>query len=284
MKPATFRYHAPRTEADALRILAEVAPEDGRILAGGQSLMPTMAFRMARPAHLVDINGVESFGLLTAEGDVLRIGPCVRHAMLGPRLVAGPLGALLGTVGRHIAHWPIRTRGTFCGSLAHADPASEWCLLAATLEAELVLGSVSGTRRMAAADFFQGVMTTALAPEEMLLEAHLPVLPEGTRCGFYEFSRRPGDFAQAMAIATLELAGGAITAPRLGLGGVEDRPCRLPSCEAMLAGQTPGAALFAEVARAALPGLVPITDDPHRLRLAETAITRALSRAAGLPE
>jgi len=284
MKPAAFRYHAPRTEEEALAILAAVAPEDGRILAGGQSLMPTMAFRMARPAHLVDINGVAAFGLLAAEGDVLRIGPCVRHAMLGAPLVGGPLGALLGTVRRHIAHLPIRTRGTFCGSLAHADPASEWCLVSATLGAEMVLRSVGGTRRVAAAEFFQGIMTTALAADEMLVEARLPLLAEGTRSGFYEFSRRPGDFAQAMAIATFTLDGGVMSAPRLGLGGVEDRPCRLPAAEAMLDSQPPSAALFAAVAAAALPGVVPMTDDPHRLRLAETAIIRALSRAAGLPE
>ena len=116
-------------------MLAEVAPDDGRVLAGGQSLVPIMAFRLARPAHLVDINGVAALDRLAGQGGKLAIGACVRHAAFHKPVVEGPLGRLLATVVRHIAHHPIRTRGTFCGSLAHADPASEWCLVAATLDA-----------------------------------------------------------------------------------------------------------------------------------------------------
>src|ERR1700727_2401800 len=138
MKPATFRYHAPKTIDEALAMLAEVAPDDGRVLAGGQSLVPTMAFRLARPAHLVDINGIETLGRLAGANERIAIGPCVRHAAFYRPAVEGPLGRLLSTVVRHIAHHPIRTRGTFCGSLVNADPASEWCLVAATLGAEMV--------------------------------------------------------------------------------------------------------------------------------------------------
>src|SRR6195256_6535362 len=137
MKPAAFRYHAPKTIEEAVETLAEVAGEDGRVLAGGQSLVPIMAFRLARPAHLVDINGVAELGRMATTGDKLTIGACVRHAAFYGEVVAGPLGRLLATVVRHIGHHPIRTRGTFCGSLAHADPASEWCLVAATLDAEM---------------------------------------------------------------------------------------------------------------------------------------------------
>ena len=121
MKPAPFRHHAPKTIEEAVQTLAEVAGEDGRVLAGGQSLVPIMAFRLARPAHLVDINGVAELQRLAVDGDRLVIGACVRHAAFHRPVVAGPLGLLLSRVVRHIAHYPIRTRGTFCGSLAHAD-------------------------------------------------------------------------------------------------------------------------------------------------------------------
>ena len=284
MKPAPFHYHAPGTEGEALALLAGLAPEEGRILAGGQSLIPAMALRVARPAHLVDIGNVPGFDRLTSEDGILRIRPCVRHAALGTGTVPGPLGALLETMRGHVAHLPIRTRGTFCGSLANADPASEWCLLAATLGSSMLLRSVRGGREVAGEAFFQGFMTTALAPDEMLVEVRLPLLAETVRTGFFEFSRRAGDFAQAAALAVLELRHGAIVAPRLGLGAVEDRPRRLPEAEMMLEGRAPSAALFREAAAAARAGLLPMDEDSYRLDLAETAIRRALSAATGVPE
>src|SRR6266480_3271541 len=207
MKPAPFRYHAPKTIEEAVETLAEVAPEDGRVLAGGQSLVPIMAFRLARPAHLVDINGVADLSRMTTTGDKLIIGACVRHAAFYGEAAAGPLGRLLATVVQHIAHHPIRTRGTFCGSLAHADPASEWCLVAATLDAEMVATSRRGSRTIAAKNFVAGIMT----------KARLPILPSDTRFGFCEFSRRAGDFALAMALVTFRLKDGAIVEPRIGV-------------------------------------------------------------------
>src|SRR5471032_621187 len=126
MKPAAFIRHVPRTLDEALKILAEVAPHDGRVLAGGQSLVPIMAFRLARPAHLVDINGIDSLNRISVEGDKLCIGACVRHAAFYRPMVEGVLGKLLSTVVPYIANYPIRARGTFCGSIAHADPSSEW--------------------------------------------------------------------------------------------------------------------------------------------------------------
>src|SRR6266508_698557 len=224
MKPAPFQYHAPRTIDEALALLAEVAPHDGRVLAGGQSLVPTMAFRLARPAHLVDINGVNELDRLAAQDGALAIGACVRHAAFQRPAIAGPLGNLLAFVVRHIAHYPIRTRGTFCGSLAHADPASEWCLVAATLGAQMSARSARGIRRIEADDFLQGIMTTALADDELLIESLLPALPTDTRWGFYEFSRRAGDYAIAMALATFRLEDGVVVEPRIGVGGAEERP------------------------------------------------------------
>src|SRR5450759_3443882 len=156
MKPAAFIRHVPRTLDEALKILAQVAPQDGRVLAGGQSLVPIMAFRLAKPAHLVDINEVAGLDRLVSDGKMLSIGARVRHAAFHTSVVDNPLGALLSEVARHIAHYPIRMRGTFCGSLAHADPASEWCLVAATLDATMVAKSIRGERPIAAKDFLAG--------------------------------------------------------------------------------------------------------------------------------
>src|SRR6202041_820940 len=175
MKPAAFRYHAPKTIDEAVALLAEVAPEDGRVLAGGQSLVPTMAFRLAKPAHLVDINGVTALNRIAVTDGKLAIGACVRHAAFHRPVCDGPLGKLLTDVVRHIAHYPIRNRGTFCGSLAHADPSSEWCLVLAALDGEVVAKSARGERVIAARDFFQGIMTTALRDDELLVEARLAV-------------------------------------------------------------------------------------------------------------
>src|SRR5882762_10381141 len=143
-------------------------------------LVSTMAFRLARPHHLVDINGIEALRRLGVEHGKLVIGAGVRHQAFHRPVVDSPLGRLLSAVMRHIAHYPIRTRGTFCGSVAHADPASEWCLVAATLGAEMVARSARGSRIIPAADYFQGIMTTALEPDELLAEVRLPILASDT--------------------------------------------------------------------------------------------------------
>src|SRR3954449_10784682 len=217
MKPAPFVRHAAATIEDAIGMLAEFGPQDGRILAGGQSLVPIMAFRLARPTHLVDINGITALAQFATTNGKLSIGACVRHAAFYQPVAEGPLGKLLTTVVHHIGHHPIRTRGTFCGSLAHADPASEWCLVAATLDAELIAQSNRGTRSIAAKDFFVGIMTTALADDELLIEVRLPLLPAHTHFGFQEFARRAGDFALSMALVTYRLDGKTIVEPRVGV-------------------------------------------------------------------
>ena len=191
MKPAPFVRHVPKTLDEALNILAEVAPKDGRVLAGGQSLVPIMAFRLAKPAHLVDINGIAGLDTLTAMAKCWPIGACVRHAAFHQTRVDNPLGQLLSSVARHIAHYPIRMRGTFCGSLAHADPASEWCLVAATLDASLVARSTRGERTIAAKDFFAGIMSTTLAEDELLAEARLPLLSKDAKFGLTNSAAAP---------------------------------------------------------------------------------------------
>jgi len=284
MKPAPFQYHAPTTIDEAVRTLAEVAGEDGRVLAGGQSLVPIMAFRLARPGHLVDINGVATLRRLAVDGDRLSIGACVRHAAFHKPVVDGPLGRLLATVVRHIAHYPIRTRGTFCGSIAHADPASEWCAVAAALDADMIARRAGGTRTIPAQDFFRGIMTTALDEDEILVEVRLPILPADTRFGFYEFNRRAGDFALAMALVTYRVEDGMISAARVAVGGVEPQPRRIAQAEQVLAGRPPDRAAF-EAAAAAVAAAVDPLDDAttsasYRRDLANTVTRRALEQAA----
>jgi carbon-monoxide dehydrogenase medium subunit len=283
MKPAPFEYHAPRTVDEAVALLSEVAPHDGRVLAGGQSLVPIMAFRLARPTHLVDINGVEALRRLAVEGDRLCIGAGVRHSAFHRPVIEGPLGKLLSAVVRHIAHYPIRTRGTFCGSVAHADPASEWCTVCAALDAEIVARSVRGTRTIPAREFFTGIMTTALAEDELLTEVRLPLLAPATRFGFYEFNRRAGDFALAMALAVYRVENGRMSEPRLAVGGAETHARRMAQAEQALAGRAPAAASFAAAAERAAEAVDPMEDAQtsaeYRRDLVRTVARRALEQS-----
>lgn len=284
MKPAPFIRHVPRTVAEAVKILGEVAGKDGRVLAGGQSLVPIMAFRLAKPAHLVDINEIEELGRFMTDGQVLSIGARVRHAAFHKPVVAGPLGIMLAHVARHIAHYPIRTRGTFCGSLAHADPASEWCLVVATLGATMVARSTRGERLIAAKDFFAGIMATALAEDELLVEARLPLPPADTKFGFNEFSRRAGDFAMSAAFISYRLQAGKITDARVGVGGAEACPRRIADAEAALNGQAPGDTIFRAAAEAAAKAIEPLEDHQtnaeYRRDLVRAVVRRALEMAS----
>ena len=283
MKPAPFTHHLPGTVDEAAALLAEFAAEDARILAGGQSLVPTMAFRLARPAHLIDINRVADLEEIAVNADSLSIGALARHCAFHRPVEDGPLGALLAAVVRHIGHYPIRMRGTFCGSLAHADPASEWCLVATTLDARLTARSVRGEREIGGAEFFEWAMVTALAEDELLARATLPRLAPDTCWGFREFARRAGDFALAMALALYRVENGVIVEPRVGLGGVEACPRRVLEGEEVLAGRAPGPALFRE-AGAAVAEAVDAMSDSHasagyRSELAAVMVQRALEDA-----
>ena len=283
MKPAAFIRHVPKTLDEAVKILAEVAPQDGRVLAGGQSLVPIMAFRLAKPAHLVDINEVAELDTIAHDGNTLTIGARVRHGAFHKPVVDGPLGALLAHVVRHIAHYPIRMRGTFCGSLAHADPSSEWCLTAATLDAVMVAKSINGTREIKAAEFFDGIMSTHLKEDELLAEVRLPLLPADARFGFYEFSRRAGDFAMSASLVTYRLDGGKIVDARVGLGGAEASPRRIPEAEAELNGKAAGDAAFRAAGEAASRAIEPLvdhqTDADYRRDLVRVVVRRALEHS-----
>ena len=283
MKPAAFIRHVPKTLDEAVNILAEVAPQDGRVLAGGQSLVPIMAFRLAKPTHLVDINEVAELDTIAHDGNTLTIGARVRHGAFHKPVVDGPLGALLAHVVRHIAHYPIRMRGTFCGSLAHADPASEWCLVAATLDATIIAASTRGERAIAANAFFSGIMSTALADDELLARVELPRLATGTRFGFNEFSRRAGDFAMSAALVTYRLDGGRIADAHVGVGGAEPHPRRIAEAEVALNGQAPGDVVFRAAADAAAEAVEAMEDHQttaeYRRDLVRAVVRRALEHA-----
>jgi aerobic carbon-monoxide dehydrogenase medium subunit len=284
MKPAPFQYHAPATVDQTLELLARYADDDGRVLAGGQSLVPTMAFRLARPRHLIDINGIKELDYIEVQNGKLCIGAAVRHAAFHKPVVDGPLGRLLATVVRHIAHAPIRARGTLCGSIAHADPAAEWCAVAAALDAEMVAESKAGGLRVVAArDFFKGIMATALKDDELLTEVRLPILPKDINVGFAEFSRRAGDYAVAMAVTTCRLKNGLMSDMRIGLGGVEAVPRRMADAERTLIGRPPNPGTFQAAAHAAAKAVDPLDDASvsadYRREVARAMVVRALEQA-----
>ena len=282
MKPAPFDYHAPRSVAEAIELLAAHG-DDAKVLAGGQSLVPAMNFRLARPAVLVAINRIGELDFCSATDGALRIGALTRHVRFERAVTEGALGALLADVVRYIAHLPIRVRGTFAGSLAHADPAAEWCVVATTLNAEIRARGPAGERSIGAADFFRSILTTSLRPDELITEVRLPVLGPDWRFGFAEFSRRAGDFALGMTLALLRLDGERIAEARIGVGGAGDRPLRITEAEQALAGAVPDREALAEAAGMAAASVDPF-DDLHasaayRRDLVRTMTRRALERA-----
>ena len=281
MKPASFAYHAPRTVAETVGLLAEYG-DDGKILAGGQSLVPAMNFRLARPAALIDINGVAELDYIDERDGCLRIGALARHAAFHRPVTGNPLGAFLAQVARFVAHLPIRVRGTFAGSLAHADPAAEWCAVAAALGAGLTLCGQGGERVVAAGDFFRTALTTDLRADEILTEIRLPLLDADTRCGFAEFSRRAGDFALGMAVAVVRYDGARVREARIGIGGATNRPTRIAAAEAALAGRDIGDGPIAEAAALIADGIDPVEDihgsAAYRRHLAAAMTRRALEQ------
>ncbi len=284
LKLPGFEYLRPSSVDEAASELARLASDEPRILAGGQTLLPAMALRMARPSHLIDINAIDSLGHLAVDDGALVVPAGVRHAAFHAPVVDGPLGAMLGDVVGHIAHLPIRNRGTFCGSLANADAASEWCLVCATLDARLVARSVRGEREIPADAFFLGFMTTSMEPDEMLVSARLPLLAPDTAWEFVEFSRRAGDFAQAMALVCWRMVDRRAVDVRIGIGGVEAAPRRIAAAQACLEGASPTPELLDEAARLAADEIEPAETEPlvigYKKQLVRAAVRRALGQAA----
>ena len=194
MKPAPFDYVAPRTVEEALEALAQA---ESRVLAGGQSLVPLLNFRLARPARLVDVNGIPELGVLRRAGGVLHIGATVRQAALERSALVARHWPLLTQAVRYVGHAATRSRGTVAGSVAHADPRAELPVALAALEARFHLRSLNGRRTLTADQLFQGPLTTAIEDGELLESIEVPPLPAGAKAGFAEYARTHGDFAQA---------------------------------------------------------------------------------------
>jgi carbon-monoxide dehydrogenase medium subunit len=207
----------------------------------------------------------------------------VRHAAFHKPVVDNSLGKLLTCVARYIAHYPIRLRGTFCGSLAHADPAAEWCLVAATLDATMIARSMRGERLIFSKDFFEGIMSTALAEDELLTEVRLPLLASDAKFGFNEFSRRAGDFAMSASLVTYRLQGGKIVGAQIGVGGAEPSPRRIAEAETALNGHKPSDAAFRAAAEAAASAIDPLEDHQttgeYRRELVRAVVRRALEHS-----
>jgi carbon-monoxide dehydrogenase medium subunit len=234
VKLPAFEYHRPATLAEALDALGGY--DDAKVLAGGQSLLPVLALRISSPACLVDIGGIVELAAVAERDGHLCIGAGVRQAEVEARADVASKVPLLAAALPNIGHRAIRSRGTVCGSLAHADPAAELPAVAVVLDAQLRLAGPSGTRTVAAADFFEGYLTTAIADGEILTEVCFPVAPAGQGAGVVEACRSSGDFALVGAAATVTADGDRITAAALALFGVDGVPVRLPEVEAALVG------------------------------------------------
>jgi len=288
MKPPLFRYEAPRTLRDAVAVLA--SDPDAMVLAGGQSLVPAMNFRVATPSLLVDIQHVEGLKGIAIEGDTIVIKAMTRHRELELDPEVRRVNPLIAETMQHVAHVPIRNRGTVVGSLCHADPSAEMPLLFVLLDGTLVATSPVGTRHIAAADFFQSFLTTSRRQDEIVVEARLPVLPVGAGFAFDEVTRRHGDFALVGIGCVLSLDGsGRVQNIRLAACGISDRPVRLKAAEAALNGSLLAAGDLAAAARASADAVTQ-TDDmntsmSYRRRVLSGLIQRlvpiAASRARG---
>jgi carbon-monoxide dehydrogenase medium subunit len=286
VKPAWFDYYAPRSVDEALHLLAD-AGQDGRILAGGQSLMPMLNCRVVSPSFLVDINRIEELNRLQVSKDSLTVGALVRHADLLRNSDVREGWPLLAEATSHVAHPAIRNRGTVCGSVSHNDPAAEQPSVLVTLDGTVVIASASGRRELPAEEFFTGMMSTALEPGEMVVELRYPRPPAGTGAAFVEFARRLGDFALAGAAAMLTVRDGVCEKARLTIVGMGDGPFRAREAEAVLTDcpMNPKACkdAFAEAAAKVVAAVEP-GDDVHasasyRRHLAGVMAVRALETA-----
>ncbi len=282
MKPAPFRYAAPRSVGEALALLQEYGPE-AKVLAGGQSLVPLLNMRLARPEVLVDINRIGALAYIRRRGDRLHVGALTRQRAVEASAVVRRHLPLLWEAIRFVGHPQIRNRGTVGGSLAHADPAAELPAVVAALDAELVVAGPQGERVLSPEEFFTGYLTTALRPTELLVGVRFPPPADGTGSAFVEVARRHGDFALVGVAAVLQRRDGAIGQARLAFTGVGPGPVRAREAERLLVGEPATSRLFAEAAREASARLDPPEDihatAQYRRELAEVLARRALEAA-----
>jgi carbon-monoxide dehydrogenase medium subunit len=281
MKPAPFEYHRPASLAETFDLLDRYG-DDGRILAGGQSLVPTLNLRLATPRAVIDINRVPDLDAIRATPEGLVIGALVRQETLERSALVREHAPLIAAALPHVGHSAIRARGTIGGSLAQADPAAELPACAVALAATIRAGSREGWRDIAAADFFRGIYTTALGPGEIVTEIIVPRAAAGWCWGFEELARRQGDFALAGLAAGARVEGGAVVEARLVFFGVGTKPVRAQGAESALAGRRADADTLAEAGRA-LDGDLDPPGDIHgspalRRHLARVLLARVVRR------
>src|SRR5262249_15098587 len=282
MKPAAFDYVVAESIEAAVAALA-AADGEAKILAGGQSLVPMLNFRLLRPSILVDINRIPDLAYIEEHDDTVAIGALTRHHRLETSQVIAEHLPVVTEAMRHVAHLAIRNRGTIGGSLSHAEPAPELPMLALLLNATLDIASSAGRRTVAAADFFVGALSVDLAPDEMVTRIEIPKLPVTTGWGFAEVARRHGDFALAAVVATLSLRDGAIGEARIAVTGVDETAKRAPEAETLLAGQTLTPGLIDAAVTVVRAGVNPPTDlhasSDYRRHLVGVLAGRALTDA-----
>ena len=282
MKPADFHYHRPRTTEEALSLLKDFG-EEGKVLAGGQSLMPLMNFRLAQPAHVVDINFIEGLDYIRSENGAIKIGCLARQSRLLGDSIVRQRCPLLADALAYVGHEQTRNRGTFCGSLAHADPAAELPAVLLALDGSVTVGNATGKREIVARDFFRSYLTTALASDEMLLEASVPEQSVGAGSSFVEFARRFGDFAIVGVAVVLVPDKERIADASIVLTGVSDKPWRERRLEESLIGKTTSPELFSSMASEIAASIRPNSDlhgsESYRRSLASVLTRRALMDA-----
>jgi carbon-monoxide dehydrogenase medium subunit len=284
MKLSPVDYEAPGTVAEALDLLAEHGDE-ASVLAGGQSLIPLLALRLAQPAVLIDINGVEGLSGVSQTDGWVTIGATTREYVAEESATIAESVPLLAAALPLIGHEAIRSRGTVGGSLAHADPAAELPAVARALNAEFVVRGPSGERVVPAAEWFEGYLTTSRGPDELLTEVRFLAARPGTGTSFQEVARRHGDFAMVGLATSVTLNVGTITDARLAFAGVSDVPARATAAEELLEGERPTAELFAEAARVAAADIDPPSDlhgsAEYRKKVAAALVRRGLREAVG---
>ena len=282
MKLPPFDYAAPKTVDEAVGLLAEYQ-DDASVLAGGQSLIPLLALRLARPAVLIDINGLQELSGVSAAGGWVTIGAMTREYVAEESETVAETVPLLAAALPFIGHEAIRSRGTIGGSLAHADPAAELPAVARALDAEFVVRGPAGERVVPAAEWFEGYLTTSRGPDELLTEVRFPAAGPGTGTSFQEVARRHGDFAIVGLATSVTLSDGAITDARLAFAGLSDVPVRAAAAEDLLVGERPSAGLFDEAARRATDGVDPPGDlhgsPEYRKKVAAALVRRGLQAA-----
>jgi carbon-monoxide dehydrogenase medium subunit len=283
MKLPPVEYEAPTTVAGAIDLLAEQLDE-ASVLAGGQSLIPLLALRLARPALLIDINGLDELSGVSVTDGRVAIGAMTREYVASESEVVADAVPLLAAALPLIGHEAIRSRGTIGGSLAHADPAAELPAVARALDAEFVVRGPSGMRVIPAAQWFEGYLTTARRSDELLIEVRFPAAKRGTGVSFAEVARRHGDFAIVGLAVSLVLSGEVISDARLAFAGVSDVPVRATAAEDLLVGERPSPELFDEAARRATDDLDPPADlhgsSDYRKTVAAAIVRRGLRAAA----